>query len=199
MNLFGGGQVVFNGEATGFGGEGTLINVDNTIRGNGYINVDLTNQSLIRAESGTLYLGSGVVIDNRPSTTTVRKFVKIEPTSTYLRTANEREVGESPSFPGITDSVAIDLATVLYGEPILPGESIELQRWGDFTFSDSEAQGLGPHGNRTLRGLWGVFSSSDQLEEDPERNNFDRTDSVTPVKRVTGRNSSGIRTESLTD
>ena len=68
VTLTGGGEVVFNGLATGFGGDGTLTNVDNTLRGNGSINADLINQSIVRAEGGTLYLNPGVLVDNATGT-----------------------------------------------------------------------------------------------------------------------------------
>ena len=66
VSLSGGGQVVLVdndsviGNAAPFigGTAGVLTNVDNTIRGQGTVGVQLTNESLVRAEGGTLTLGA---------------------------------------------------------------------------------------------------------------------------------------------
>lgn len=86
-------------------------------------------------------------------------YVDVEPKSTYLRTADEQA-------PLPVDAQAIPLETVL-GVPIVAGDLLYLQRVGDFKFVIGEPAGFeGPHGNWTLRNLWGVFSSSDELLTD---------------------------------
>ncbi len=64
VTFSGGGQVILNGSETGFRGDGTLINVDNVIRGSGAIDANVVNQNLIRAEGGTIELGGFHVINN---------------------------------------------------------------------------------------------------------------------------------------
>jgi formylglycine-generating enzyme required for sulfatase activity len=94
-------------------------------------------------------------------------YVDVDPTSTYLRTADE-------PHPGLTgqplDAQAIPLATVL-GVPIVPGDLLYLQRVGNFRFTQGSPPDItGPHGDWTLRNLWGVFSSSDELlMDDPQK------------------------------
>lgn len=60
VTLTGGGEVILaSSNYTRIGGgfaEESLINVDNTIRGEGYINSELTNQATLRAQNGTLTL-----------------------------------------------------------------------------------------------------------------------------------------------
>ncbi|MEZ6192782.1 MAG: hypothetical protein R3C45_16030 [Phycisphaerales bacterium] len=66
VTLTGGGDVVLTDPSysrIGTSSSQTLINVDNTIRGAGAINTSLINQSLLRAEGGTLAL-QGSTVDN---------------------------------------------------------------------------------------------------------------------------------------
>lgn len=60
----GGGQVILNGSETGFRGDGTLINVDNLIRGSGAIDANVVNQNVIRVEGGAIALGGFHTINN---------------------------------------------------------------------------------------------------------------------------------------
>jgi formylglycine-generating enzyme required for sulfatase activity len=99
------------------------------------------------------------------------------PRATYLRTADDPPPGEQNTPP--LDAQAIPLATVL-GRPIEAGDLLYLQRVGNFKFNIGPVvPGLeGPHGDGTLRNLWGVFSSSDELlPDDP------KSEPVTPTSR----------------
>ena len=107
-------------------------------------------------------------------------YVDVDPKSTYLRTADEPPPGETGEP---LDARAIPLATVL-GVPIVPGDLLYLQRVGNFKFNiGPPVPGLeGPHGDGTLRNLWGVFSSSDELlTDDPDPDV--KTEPVFPISR----------------
>ncbi|QDU70379.1 beta strand repeat-containing protein [Mucisphaera calidilacus] len=61
VTLTGGGEFVLNSSEARIepsSGSGEIVNVDNTLRGVGRISSAITNQGLIRAENGTLYIGT---------------------------------------------------------------------------------------------------------------------------------------------
>jgi hypothetical protein len=88
-------------------------------------------------------------------------YFAVHPTATYLRAANE----ESLPAP----ATIIHLPTALPGQPIAPGDWLLLQRVGNFRYVRGTPQDFkGPHGDWTLRNLWGVFSGNGTLLPDPE-------------------------------
>jgi hypothetical protein len=86
----------------------------------------------------------------------------VDPRATYLRAAHEES-------PGPAEAKKIELATAIPGTPVTAGDWLLLQRVGDFKFVEGTPAGFeGPHGDWTLRNLWGVFSGSDTLLPDDE-------------------------------
>lgn len=118
-------------------------------------------------------------------------FVPVNPQATYLRAASEGSLcdsssdtaipcnsGPSDPSPGPEPAEIIELANVIPAHPIRAGDWILLQRVGDFVASQAPCAAAGTCGDNfpvyhperpnTLRNLFGVFSASDTLRDDPE-------------------------------
>ncbi len=98
----------------------------------------------------------------RVTTPSKEVVVDVDPRATYLRAADEDSPGPEPAR-------ILELANLLPGHPVTAGDWLLLQRVGDFKFTqDPTPPDPGPHGDGTLRNLWGVFSGSGTLLDDPE-------------------------------
>lgn len=125
VTLDGGGEILLLEEDDSFLGrplqfDSHLLNLDNTIRGRGSVDVLLENHSVIRAEQGTLRLGRGAI--NSSSGT-----IEIGPSATLQITGGMVTGGTVLGMPGATvDGTGFNLiSSDLFGELLFSNSGID--------------------------------------------------------------------------